>query len=67
MAQGRVLDPIARVSEVLFGVIMALTFTGTLSAATADRAEVRTLLIVIGVSMMLLGVVLVAITIALGG
>ena len=42
---GRVLDPIARVSEVLFGVIMALTFTGTLSAATADRAEVRTLLI----------------------
>jgi len=45
MAQGRVLDPIARVSEVLFGVIMALTFTGTLSAATADRAEVRTLLI----------------------
>jgi VIT1/CCC1 family predicted Fe2+/Mn2+ transporter len=45
MAQERVLDPIARVSEVLFGVIMALTFTGTLSAATADRAEVRTLLI----------------------
>jgi hypothetical protein len=41
----RVLDPISRVSEVLFGVIMALTFTGTLSAATADRAEVRTLLI----------------------
>jgi hypothetical protein len=30
---------------VLFGLIMALTFTGTLSAATADRAEVRTLLI----------------------
>jgi hypothetical protein len=41
----RVLDPVARVSEVLFGLIMALTFTGTLSAATADRAEVRTLLI----------------------
>jgi VIT family protein len=41
----RLLDPIARVSEVLFGLIMALTFTGTLSAATADRAEVRTLLI----------------------
>lgn len=41
----RVLDPIARVSEVLFGLIMALTFTGTLSAATADREEVRTLLI----------------------
>src|SRR5262245_49205973 len=41
----RVLDPVARASEVLFGLIMALTFTGTLSAATADRAEVRTLLI----------------------
>ena len=41
----RVLDPVARVSEVLFGLIMALTFTGTLSAATADRSEVRTLLI----------------------
>src|SRR5690348_341189 len=43
--QDRVLDPIARVSEVLFGLIMALTFTGTLSAATAGREELRTLLI----------------------
>ena len=41
----RVLDPIARTSEVLFGLIMALTFTGTFSAATAGREEVRTLLI----------------------
>jgi VIT family len=41
----RVLDPIARTSEVLFGLIMALTFTGTLSAATAGRDEIRTLLI----------------------
>jgi VIT family protein len=40
----RLLDPIARTSEVLFGVIMALTFTGTLSAATAGRDEIRTLL-----------------------
>jgi VIT1/CCC1 family predicted Fe2+/Mn2+ transporter len=40
----RVLDPIARVSEILFGLIMALTFTGTLSAATAGRDEVRPLL-----------------------
>ncbi len=39
------LDPIARVSEILFGLIMALTFTGTFSAATAGREEVRTLLI----------------------
>jgi VIT1/CCC1 family predicted Fe2+/Mn2+ transporter len=41
----RVLDPIARVSEILFGLIMALTFTGTLGAATAGREEVRTLLV----------------------
>ena len=39
------LNPIARVSEVLFGVIMALTFTGTLSAATAAREDVRAMLI----------------------
>jgi len=30
----RVLDPIARTSEVLFGLIMALTFTGTFGVAT---------------------------------
>jgi hypothetical protein len=33
------------VSEVLFGVIMVLTFTGSLSVATAGRAEVREMLI----------------------
>ena len=37
----RVLDPVERVSEVLFGLIMVLSFTGTLSAATAGRAEIR--------------------------
>ena len=41
----RVLDPMERISEVLFGLIMVLTYTGTLSVATADRAEVRTMLI----------------------
>jgi hypothetical protein len=41
----RVRDPIARASEVLFGLIMALTFTGTLSAATAARDDIRALLI----------------------
>jgi VIT1/CCC1 family predicted Fe2+/Mn2+ transporter len=40
----RVLDPVSRVSEVLFGVIMVLTFTGSLSVATAGRAEVRAML-----------------------
>jgi hypothetical protein len=33
----RVLDPIDRVSEVLFGLIMVLTFTSSLSVAEAGR------------------------------
>jgi hypothetical protein len=41
----RVLEPHERISEVLFGLIMVLTFTGSLSVATADRAAVRTMLI----------------------
>src|SRR6476620_2805111 len=41
----RVLDPIDRVSEVLFGLIMVLTFTGSLSVAVAGRDDVRTMLI----------------------
>src|SRR5215510_246300 len=41
----RVLDPMDRISEVLFALIMVLTYTGTLSVATADHAEVRTMLI----------------------
>ncbi|BCH20690.1 hypothetical protein MesoLjLb_04750 [Mesorhizobium sp. L-8-3] len=41
----RVLEPIDRISEVLFGLIMVLTFTGSLSAAEAGRSEVRTMLI----------------------
>src|SRR6476660_9278211 len=41
----RVLEPIDRVSEVLFGLIMVLTFTGSLSVAEAGRNEVRTMLI----------------------
>ncbi|HKU61340.1 MAG TPA: VIT1/CCC1 transporter family protein [Gemmatimonadales bacterium] len=40
-----VLSPVDRISEVLFGLIMALTFTGTLSVATAERSEVREMLI----------------------
>jgi hypothetical protein len=39
------LDPIDRVSEVLFGLIMVLSFTGSLSVAEAGRAEVRTMLL----------------------
>ena len=40
----RVLDPIDRLSEILFGLIMALTFTGSLSVAQAGREDVRTML-----------------------
>ncbi len=41
----RVLEPIERVSEILFGLIMVLTFTGSLSVAEAGRDDVRTMLI----------------------
>jgi VIT family len=41
----RVLEPIDRISEVLFGLIMVLTFTGSLSVAEAGRCEVRTMLV----------------------
>jgi hypothetical protein len=41
----RALEPIDRVSEVLFGLIMVLTFTGTLSVAESGRADVREMLI----------------------
>jgi VIT1/CCC1 family predicted Fe2+/Mn2+ transporter len=39
------LTPDERISEVLFGLIMALGFTGSLSVATADHVEIRTMLI----------------------
>jgi VIT1/CCC1 family predicted Fe2+/Mn2+ transporter len=41
----RLLDPATRVSEILFGLIMVLTFTGSLSVATSDQEETRTMLI----------------------
>ena len=41
----RVLEPSERIAEVLFGLIMVLTFTGALSVAEADRADVKTMLI----------------------
>jgi hypothetical protein len=37
----RVLDPIDRISEVLFGLVMVLTYTSTLSVVTEDRIGVR--------------------------
>jgi VIT1/CCC1 family predicted Fe2+/Mn2+ transporter len=41
----RVLDPTERVSEGVFGLIMVLTFTGSLSVAEAGRDDVHAMLI----------------------
>jgi VIT1/CCC1 family predicted Fe2+/Mn2+ transporter len=41
----RLLDPVDRASEILFGLIMVLTFTASLSVTEAARADVRTMLI----------------------
>ena len=43
--KGRVLEPVERIAEALFGLIMVLTFTGSLSVAEAGRDDVRTMLI----------------------
>lgn len=40
-----VLDPMDRMSEILFGLIMVLTFTCSLSVAEAVRSDVRAMLI----------------------
>jgi len=45
LSSRRVLDPSERISEVLFGLIMALTFTGSLSVAEAGRDDVRAMLV----------------------
>ena len=41
----RLLEPLDRVSEVMFGLIMAVTIVGSLSIATAGHTEVRAVLI----------------------
>ena len=41
----RVLDPVERASEILFGLIMVLSFTGSISVASAGREEVREVLV----------------------
>jgi len=41
----RVLEPSDRIAEVLFGLIMVLTFTGSLSVAEAGREDIRMMLI----------------------
>jgi hypothetical protein len=44
MSFKRVLEPMERISETLFALIMALGFTLTLGVVTADRAKVQTML-----------------------
>ena len=41
----RILEPTERLSEILFGLIMVLTFTCSLNVAQAGRGEVRTMLL----------------------
>ncbi len=41
----RVIEPAERIAEVLFGLIMVLTFTGSLSVAEAGREDVAAMLI----------------------
>ena len=42
--RSRFVDPIDRVSEIMFGLIMAVTIVGSLAIATAGKNEVRTVL-----------------------
>ena len=39
-----VLEPVERISEILFGLIMALIITGAVSVATSDHFQIRTML-----------------------
>jgi len=39
------LDPVDRISETLFGLIMAVTIVGSLSIATAGEGDVRTIMV----------------------
>ncbi|HEF4760949.1 TPA: hypothetical protein SAN82_003396 [Pseudomonas putida] len=41
----RVLDPVDRVTEVIFGLLMAMTFTGTISVVTSDQEAERVMML----------------------
>ena len=41
--EAEVLSPVDRISEMLFGLLMALTFTGAVSVAESGKAEIRTM------------------------
>lgn len=45
MLPQRALEPIERISEVLFGLIMVLTATGTLSVVNAGNPEIKTMIL----------------------
>jgi hypothetical protein len=45
LGRKRVLNPVERLSETLFGLIMTLSFTGTLSVISGGREEVRTMIL----------------------
>lgn len=45
MSDRRILDPVDRFGEALFGLIMVLTFTCTLSVAESGRDDVRLMLV----------------------
>lgn len=44
-ASHRFLDPIDRISEILFGLIMVLTSTNTISVLSAGRADIQTMIV----------------------
>jgi len=41
----QILDPLDRVPEIIFGVLMAVSFTGSISVATSGEAEIHTMII----------------------
>ena len=43
--RGPLLDPLDRISEVLFGLIMAVTIVGSMSIATAGSDDIRTVMV----------------------
>jgi hypothetical protein len=43
--EAEALSPVDRISEMLFGLLMALTFTGAVSVAESGKAEIRTMFI----------------------
>jgi hypothetical protein len=45
MPRRRILDPVDRISEILFGLIMVLTSTNALSVISAGQADVRTMVL----------------------